>query len=187
MFNSMVAAAKELYKDVSVGKTILINDGTIELKVKEIADKDIVCEVIQGGYLTNRKSINVPDLILNLPSITEKDIADIKYGITAGFDYIAASFVRKPEDVLAIKEVLKQNNGEHIKVISKIENSGFDYFYYKAEFVEYNKELLYNAIEGILGSPVSYYSDFVRVFDNIEVYLLKEDVIIPKLKKVKSN
>ena len=113
---------KELYKDVSVGKTILINDGTIELKVKEIADKDIVCEVIQGGYLTNRKSINVPDLILNLPSITEKDIADIKYGITAGFDYIAASFVRKPEDVLAIKEVLKQNNGEHIKVISKIEN-----------------------------------------------------------------
>ena len=113
---------KELYKDVSVGKTILINDGTIELKVKEIADKDIVCEVIQGGYLTNRKSINVPDLILKLPSITEKDIADIKYGITAGFDYIAASFVRKPEDVLAIKEVLKQNNGEHIKVISKIEN-----------------------------------------------------------------
>lgn len=55
------------------------------------------------------------------------------------------------------------------------------------EFVEYNKELLYNAIEGILGSPVSYYGDFVRVFDNIEVYLLKEDAIIPKLKKVKSN
>ena len=63
---------KELYKDVDVGKTILINDGTIELKVKEIANKDIVCEIIQGGYLTNRKSINVPDLILNLPSITEK-------------------------------------------------------------------------------------------------------------------
>ena len=113
---------KELYKDVELGRTILINDGTIELKVKEIADKDIVCEVIQGGYLTNRKSINVPDLALNLPSITEKDIADIKYGITAGFEYIAASFVRKPEDVIAIKEVLKQNGGEHIKVISKIEN-----------------------------------------------------------------
>ena len=113
---------KELYKDVEVGKTILINDGTIELKVKEIIEKDIVCEIIQGGYLTNRKSINVPDLVLNLPSITEKDIADIKYGITAGFDYIAASFVRKPEDVLAIKEVLKENGGEDIKVISKIEN-----------------------------------------------------------------
>ena len=113
---------KELYKDVEIGKTILINDGTIELRVKEIINKDIVCEVIQGGYLTNRKSINVPDLILNLPSITEKDIADIKYGITAGFDYIAASFVRKPEDVLAIKQVLKENGGEDIKVISKIEN-----------------------------------------------------------------
>ena len=113
---------KELYKDVEVGKIILINDGTIELKVKEIINKDIVCEIIQGGYLTNRKSINVPDLILNLPSITEKDILDIKYGISVGFDYIAASFVRKPEDVLAIKQVLKENNGEHIKVISKIEN-----------------------------------------------------------------
>ena len=113
---------KELYKDVEIGKTILINDGTIELKVKEIINKDIVCEIIQGGYLTNRKSINVPDLILHLPSITEKDIEDIKYGIIAGFDYIAASFVRKPEDVLAIKQVLKENGGEDIKVISKIEN-----------------------------------------------------------------
>jgi len=70
---------KELYKDVEIEKTILINDGTIELRVKEINEKDIVCEVIQGGKLTNRKSINVPDLVLNLPSITEKDIADIKY------------------------------------------------------------------------------------------------------------
>ncbi len=113
---------KELYKDIEIGRTILINDGTIELRVKEINDKDIVCDVIQGGRLTNRKSINVPDLALNLPSITEKDIADIKYGISVGFDYIAASFVRKPEDVLAIKEVLNQNGGSHIKVISKIEN-----------------------------------------------------------------
>lgn len=113
---------KDLYKDVEVGRTILINDGTIELKVKSIENKDIVCEVVQGGQLTNRKSINVPDLSLHLPSITEKDVADIKYGIIAGFDYIAASFVRKPEDVLAIKQVLRENNGEHIKVISKIEN-----------------------------------------------------------------
>ena len=113
---------KELYKDVEKGRTILINDGTIELKVKEIVNKDIVCEVIQGGNLTNRKSINVPDLALNLPSITQKDIDDIKYGIVAGFDYIAASFVRKPQDVLAIKKVLQENGGEKIKVISKIEN-----------------------------------------------------------------
>lgn len=113
---------KELYQDVKVGGTILINDGTIELTVKEIKGKDIVCEVIHGGTLTNRKSINVPDLELNLPSITEKDIEDIKYGIRAGFDYIAASFVRKPKDVLAIRKVLEENGGEHIKIISKIEN-----------------------------------------------------------------
>ena len=113
---------KDLYKDVDIGKTILVNDGTIELKVIEIREKDIECEIIHGGVLTNSKSINIPDLKLNLPSITEKDIEDIKYGIKVGFDYIAASFVRKKEDVLAIRKVLKENNGEHIKIISKIEN-----------------------------------------------------------------
>lgn len=113
---------KTLYNEIDVGRTILVNDGTIELKVKEIKEKDIVCEVIQGGKLTNRKSINIPDFIVTLPGITEKDIADIKYGIKAGFDYIAASFVRKPQDVLEIRKVLKENNGEHIKIISKIEN-----------------------------------------------------------------
>lgn len=120
---------KNLYNEIDVGRTILVNDGTIELKVKEIVGKDIVCEVIQGGKLTNRKSINIPDFIVNLPGITEKDIEDIKYGIEAGFDYIAASFIRKPQDVLEIRQVLKENNGEHIKIISKIENrEGIDNF-----------------------------------------------------------
>lgn len=120
---------KTLYREIEVGRTILVNDGTIELKVKEIKDKDIICEVIQGGKLTNRKSMNIPNFCVNLPGITEKDIADIKYGIKAGFDYIAASFIRKPQDVLEIREVLKQNSGEHIKIISKIENrEGVDNF-----------------------------------------------------------
>ncbi len=120
---------KTLYQEIEIGRKILVNDGTIELVVKEIRDKDIVCTVIQGGKLTNRKSINIPDFIVNLPGITEKDIDDIKYGIEAGFDYIAASFVRKPEDVLEIRKVLKDNNGEHIKIISKIENrEGIDNF-----------------------------------------------------------
>ena len=120
---------KNLYNEIDIGRSILVNDGTIELKVKEIVGKDIVCEVIQGGKLTNRKSINIPDFIVNLPGITAKDIEDIKYGIEAGFDYIAASFIRKPQDVLEIKQVLKENNGEHIKVISKIENrEGIDNF-----------------------------------------------------------
>lgn len=120
---------KELYSDIKVGGTVLIDDGLIKLEVTEIKDKDIICKVINGGPLSNNKSINVPDLKLHLPSLTEKDINDIKYGATHGFDYIAASFVRKPEDVLAIKEVLKECNADHIKIISKIENrEGIDNF-----------------------------------------------------------
>lgn len=113
---------KNLYNEVNIGTTILVNDGTIELKVKQIINKDIICEIINGGKLTNTKSVNIPTLNINLPSMTEKDIEDIKFGILEGFDYIAVSFVRKPEDVLDIKDVLKEHNGEHIKVISKIEN-----------------------------------------------------------------
>ena len=121
--NNMVSVSyKNLYNEIEPGRTVLINDGTIELRVSKIVDKDIVCEVIQGGKLTNRKSMNIPDFTVNLPGITEKDIEDIKYGIEAGFDYIAASFVRKPEDVLEIRKVLEENNGSHIKIISKIEN-----------------------------------------------------------------
>ena len=113
---------KNLYNEVEIGTRILINDGTIEVVVREIVGKDVVCEVINGGKLTNTKSINIPNSTINLPSITEKDIEDIKFGIANGFDYIAASFVRKPEDVLNIKKVLDENGGSHIKVIAKIEN-----------------------------------------------------------------
>lgn len=120
---------KNLYNEVSIGTRILINDGTIEVKVKEIRGKDVICEVINGGKLTNTKSINIPNSTINLPSITEKDISDIKFGIEKGFDYIAASFVRKPEDVINIKKVLEDNGGSHIKVIAKIENrEGIDNF-----------------------------------------------------------
>lgn len=113
---------KNLYNEIDIGRTVLINDGTIELKVKEIQEKDILCTVVTGGPLTDRKSINIPDLPLKLPGITEKDIEDIKYGIEVGFDYIAASFVRKPEDIVAIRQVLEENSGAHMKIIAKIEN-----------------------------------------------------------------
>ena len=127
--NKVSITYKNLCKEIDVGRTILVNDGTIELQVKEIKDEEIICVVMQGGKLTNRKSINIPNFIVNLPGITQKDIADIKYGIQAGFDYIAASFIRKPQDVLEIREVLKNNGGEHIKIISKIENrEGIDNF-----------------------------------------------------------
>lgn len=120
---------KNLYNEVTPGTIILINDGLIKVVVKEIQGKDVVCEVVDGGKLTNTKSINIPGSHINLPSPTEKDIEDIKFGITAGFDYIAASFVRTPEDVLNIRKILTENNGEHIKIISKIENrQGIDNF-----------------------------------------------------------
>lgn len=111
-----------LYSEVNIGSTILINDGLIELRVEKIIGQDIKCRIIHGGKLTNRKSVNVPGLSLNFPLITEKDMDDITFGVKQGFDYIAASFVRKPEDVIAIKELLASLNAPHINVIAKIEN-----------------------------------------------------------------
>lgn len=98
---------KNLYNEIDIGRSILVNDGTIELIVREIKDKDIICEVIQGGYLTNRKSVNILDLHLELPSLNQKDIEDITYGIRAGFDYIAASFIRTTEDSIENKRSIR--------------------------------------------------------------------------------
>jgi pyruvate kinase len=119
----------DLYKEVSVGNRILINDGLIELEVIEIINQDIKCKIMNGGILTDKKSVNIPGLSLNFPDITEKDKKDIIFGIENGFDIIAASFIRKTADILAIREVLRQNQGEHIKIIAKIENrEGVDNF-----------------------------------------------------------
>ena len=120
---------KNLCNEVNVGTMILINDGLIKVEVVEIQGTNIKCKVIDGGPLTNTKSINIPGMYINLPSPTEKDIEDIKFGITAGFDYISASFILTPQDVLNIRKILEENNGAHIKIISKIENrQGIDNF-----------------------------------------------------------
>lgn len=113
---------KNLYNEVTPGTRILINDGLIEVIVEKIDGKNVVCRVQNGGRLTNKKSINIPNSKIQLPSMTDKDKSDILFGIKNGFDYIAASFIRKAEDVINIKKVLKENGGEYIKVISKIEN-----------------------------------------------------------------
>lgn len=127
--NKVSITYKNLYNEVNVGTVILINDGLIKVEVVEIQGTDIKCKVIDGGMLTNRKSINIPGMNINLVSPTEKDIEDIKFGITVGFDYIAASFVRTPQDVLNVRKILEENGGEHIKIISKIENrQGIDNF-----------------------------------------------------------
>ena len=113
---------KGLANDVKPGDTILIDDGLVGLTVKEVNGDDIVCEVQNSGIVKNHKGVNVPGVKVNLPAITEKDRSDIEFGIEQGIDFIAASFVRKVSDVLAIREILEENNAEHIKIISKIEN-----------------------------------------------------------------
>ncbi len=114
---------ENLYKDISVGTRILIDDGLVELLVENIVNKDIICEVINGGVLSNKKSINIPGVSIKLPYLSEKDKKDIIFGIENDVDFIAASFVRTAYDVLEVRKVLEQNGGENIHIIAKIENS----------------------------------------------------------------
>jgi len=112
----------QLYKDVSPGHIILLDDGLIELDVVEVVNKKIKCVVKNGGILKNKKGINVPRVNISLPTLTDDDIKDIIFGIKEGIDYIAASFIRKKEDVESIHQLLAEHNGSDIKIISKIEN-----------------------------------------------------------------
>lgn len=112
-----------LAEDVDVGKKILIDDGLIELEVKNVTDTEIVCSVINGGELGQRKGVNVPNVPVRLPAITDKDREDIMFGVSQGVDFIAASFVRSAEGVLEIKALLKECNAPQIPVIAKIENA----------------------------------------------------------------
>lgn len=144
---------KDLYKDIKIGTQILIDDGKIELQVKEINGKDVVCEVMNGGMLGNRKSINLPGTHVNLPSLKEKDIQDLKDGCMADFDFIAASFVRSAEDVKAIRKVLDENGGKNIKIISKIENQeGIDNL---DEIIELSDGIM--VARGDLGVEIPFY------------------------------
>lgn len=113
---------RDLYKDVSVGTTILIDDGLIEMKVCRIEDKDIVCTVVNGGYVSDHKGVNVPDAHINIDFLSDIDRDDIIFGIENDVDFIAASFVRCADDVHQIRDLLEENNGRGIKIISKIEN-----------------------------------------------------------------
>lgn len=112
----------DIQKDLKVGDRILIDDGLIELEVLDIDQTRLNCVVLNGGPVSNHKSINLPNVSTHLPALTDKDIADIKFGIEQGFDFIAASFVRKAADVLEIRKILEKHNGEHLHIIAKIEN-----------------------------------------------------------------
>ena len=118
----VTVTCKDLYQDVSAGKRILLDDGLIAMIVEAIEGIDIICRVINGGTVSNNKGVNVPDVHLSLPYVSDKDRQDILFGIEKDFDFIAASFVRRAEDVLQIRKILKENGGDNIEIISKIEN-----------------------------------------------------------------
>ena len=112
-----------LHNELKPGCRVLIDDGLIELRVEEVRGQDIVCTVGCGGPLSSNKSINIPDVHIQLPSLTEKDREDLRFAVEQDFDFVAASFVRKASDVEDIRACLKEYGGEHIRIISKIENS----------------------------------------------------------------
>ena len=111
-----------LHEEVSPGQEILIDDGLVAIRVQEIRGSEIVCQVENGGTLSANKSINIPGAHIQLPALTEKDVADIRFGVENDFDFIAASFVRRAADVEAVREVLHQCGGDNVKIIAKIEN-----------------------------------------------------------------
>ncbi|MDF2592447.1 MAG: pyk [Clostridia bacterium] len=113
---------KELPKEVSIGTRILIADGLIELTAVDKTDTEVICQVVNGGTLANRKNVNIPGATSKLPAITQKDTSDLIFGIENEIDYIAASFIRKAADVLEIRKILEENGGSYISIISKIEN-----------------------------------------------------------------
>lgn len=112
---------KNLKNDISAGTTILIDDGLIEMVVDGIEDTDIICTVINGGPVSDHKGVNVPGAVLSMPYISETDRSDIMFGCDMGFDFLAASFVRGKEDILAVRQILAEQ-GSDMKIIAKIEN-----------------------------------------------------------------
>lgn len=114
---------QDLPEDVRAGDVILIDDGLIELQVEKVTGKDILCTVVNGGKISDRKGINVPNVDLSMPYLSEQDRSDIEFGIRMGFDFIAASFTRCAQDILQVREILERNNCDTIKIIAKIENA----------------------------------------------------------------
>lgn len=108
--------------DVRIGSAILINDGVIELKVTAIDGKDIVCEVIHGGVVSDNKGVNVPDVKLSMPYISDKDMKDLQFGAKMGFDFIAASFARSGADISYLRNFTQSLGWTTPKIIAKIEN-----------------------------------------------------------------
>jgi pyruvate kinase len=119
--NELVSTSYErLPKDVKVGDMILIDDGKIELKVREVRDIDVICEVIYGGPLKSRKGINLPQTKVTAPSLTEKDLEDLEFGLKNKVDWVALSFVRKATDIEGLRKIINAHNAT-TRIVAKIE------------------------------------------------------------------
>ncbi len=130
---------KDVIKDVKTGEIIYINDGLIKLKIKKISDSDIYTEVLEGGEISDHKGVNFPKTHLSIPSITEKDKKDLKFGLENDVDMVALSFVKRAEDVIELRKLMK-SSGNVVPIISKIE---------KWEAVE-NLEEVVEASDGVM-------------------------------------
>ena len=121
-------SSKNLAREVSVGDNILVNNGLLSFRVREIRDEDVICDVLIGGEMSDRKSMNFPNHVLKGDYLSEQDKEDILFGIRNGVDFVAASFVSTKDDVSALREFLNANGGSDIDIIAKIENrSGVDH------------------------------------------------------------
>ena len=108
--------------DLKIGNTVLVDDGLIGMEVINVTESTVVCKVLNKGDLGENKGVNLPGVSIQLPALAEKDKLDLIFGCEQGVDFVAASFIRKRSDVLEIREHLKAHGGEHIQIISKIEN-----------------------------------------------------------------
>ena len=127
--NQATVSHKGIINDLKKGDNVLIDDGLIELTVENITETDVICTVKHGGKISSNKGVNLPGIKTSLPSLTEKDISDLKFAVENGFDMVAGSFIRTKQDCLNIKKYLKEFGGEHIQLIVKIENQeGIDNF-----------------------------------------------------------
>lgn len=128
--NKIVAVTYEgLTTDLKAGDMVLVDDGLIEMTVKEIVGNEVRCVVKNNGDLGENKGVNLPNVSVNLPALSEKDMSDLKFGCEQNVDFVAASFIRKADDVKAVRACLDANGGHAIQIISKIENQeGLDNF-----------------------------------------------------------
>ena len=143
---------KELPAQLVPGNDILVDDGKLLLRVMSVTDTDINCEVITGGTISNHKGVNVPNVHLDFPHLSEQDEADLRFGVEQNVDFVAASFVRSKEDVIGIRNCLDYYGGYDIKIISKIENiEGVEHF---DEILEHSDGIM--VARGDMGVEIEY-------------------------------